>query len=127
MYSNSLKVLYNCRRKKKKGRTPVRDRKWQHRREAVKLKKKKNLHYKTGAFIIKKQTNLLAPFAYLMVWDCVFLKVINFPLSFRALSYADIQNKMPTISIYASLPPVALSSWFDSLPATPIRPLKKLP
>lgn len=34
---------------------------------------------------------------------------------------------MPTISMYASLPLVALSSCFNSLPATPIRPLKKLP
>lgn len=119
-------MLCNCRRKKK-GRTPVRDRKWQHRREAVKLKKKICTIKQEHLLLKNKQTNLLAPFAYLMVWDCVFLKVINFPLSFRALSYADIQNKMPTISIYASLPPVALSSWFDSLPATPIRPLKKLP
>lgn len=35
------------------------------------------------------------------------LKVINFPLSLRAPSYAGIQNKMPTVSMCASLPPVA--------------------
>lgn len=51
---------------------------------------------------------LLAPFfLHLVVQGSVLFKVINFPLSLRALSYADIQNKMPTISVCASLPSVA--------------------
>lgn len=70
---------------------------------------------------------LLAPYLFLVVVrGSVLLKVINFPLSVRALSYAGIQNKMPTVSMCASLPPW-LSSCFNSLPATPTRPLKKLP
>lgn len=52
---------------------------------------------------------LPAPFFFLhvVVQGSVLFKVINFPLSLRVLSYADIQNKMPTISVCASLPPVA--------------------
>lgn len=113
-----------CEVKQVKKREGVREGKWQHR-EAIELKMSSG---RQQPFIYFARNHSCCLFLLMEdgLGHCV-LKSHQFPLPFGALSYVDIQNKMPTISTHASLPPMALSSWFDSLPATPTTPSRSFP